>query len=515
MTIPLKIFHIDMNFVCYHDDYLRAWLQRAADLGYNAVLWELEDKVQWETCPECVWPEAMSKDEFRSLLAYSRELGLEPIPLLQTIGHGEYVMKHETYAHFREQKDRSDCYCTTNPAVKTFLKTWVEEYLDLFGSVNHFHLGGDEAYVFATCEQCTAYANATSPNKLYADHINDIAEPLRKKGIRPGIWCDMVLHYPKDVSEIAKDFVIWDWNYWSNINDTQKVLIWGDAWYNPQGITETHKKDFPELMIDQENVNPYYTIDVLKRLGYDIITCSAARSAGDTAYLSTHDVHVKNIISAALKAEQEHLLGTCVTNWAIRLNILETQILPLASASTAIEHSDLELQALVDLVSSHIAGNATIHQALTLISSFVPFCSTGSTGVQWNTLKDSTQAPQGYLAGVLTSWSDEDPGHKKRINELRTSLQNIEQGLTLLEQHMDSVAEAYKHMLQISQQAGMLQLQHGTLALKILNGEHVAIAEVECLKQGLYEYLSIAEKPQSAAKNAGLIYDTLIEYLSQ
>jgi len=106
----LKIFHIDLNFVSLKEVYLKKWLKKLAAMGYNAILWELENKVAWETCPECVWPEAMSKDTFRKLLGYSKELGLEPIPLLQTVGHGEYVMLHEKYHSFRENPERHDSY---------------------------------------------------------------------------------------------------------------------------------------------------------------------------------------------------------------------------------------------------------------------------------------------------------------------------------------------------------------------------------------------------------------------
>ena len=148
-TANLNIFHMDFNFVSLRKDYLRAWLRRLPGLGFNAILWELEDKVQWETCPECVWPEALSKAEFREILAETRALGLEPIPLLQTVGHAEYVLQHQPYHAFRELPARHDCYCTSNSKVKTFLKTWITEYVELFGDIRYFHLGGDEAYVLS------------------------------------------------------------------------------------------------------------------------------------------------------------------------------------------------------------------------------------------------------------------------------------------------------------------------------------------------------------------------------
>ena len=78
----MNIFHMDFNGVSLKGDYVRSWLRRLKGMGFEAILWELEDKVQWETCPECVWPEAMSKDEFREILSYSRALGLEPLSLI-------------------------------------------------------------------------------------------------------------------------------------------------------------------------------------------------------------------------------------------------------------------------------------------------------------------------------------------------------------------------------------------------------------------------------------------------
>ncbi len=102
-TSPLVIFHMNMNYASLREDYIRVWLKKLAEMGYNAILWELEDKVQWETCPECVWPEALSKETFRSILANSRELGLEPIPLLQTAGHAQYVLVQEKYFSDRER----------------------------------------------------------------------------------------------------------------------------------------------------------------------------------------------------------------------------------------------------------------------------------------------------------------------------------------------------------------------------------------------------------------------------
>ena len=67
MSDQLCIFHVDFNYVNIRTDYLKDWLRRLADMGYNGVLWELEDKVEWETCSDAVCSDAVSKNELLAL----------------------------------------------------------------------------------------------------------------------------------------------------------------------------------------------------------------------------------------------------------------------------------------------------------------------------------------------------------------------------------------------------------------------------------------------------------------
>ncbi len=316
----LKIFHMDFNYVSLKREYIRDWLRRLKDMGFNAILWELEDKVQWETCPECVWPEAMSKKEFRDLLSYSRALGLEPVPLLQTIGHAEYVLMQKKYRPFRELDERHDCYCTSNAKVTRFLKSWVEEYLDLFGDIRHFHLGGDEAYAFGKCPKCAAYIKGHSRNKLFGNHIRALAEPILKNNIRPGIWNDMIMKEPEALGFDTETYVIWDWNYWDGDKTPETVNLHALGSFSQENIGKSGiLKDFPELVDGKGKLRSFASVQVLKKHGFDVILCSASRSYGDTFFCPL-PMHAANIAGAAKTVSSENLLGHCVTSWAIRLN---------------------------------------------------------------------------------------------------------------------------------------------------------------------------------------------------
>ena len=183
-------FHIDLNSVALKRETISSLLHFLAACGYDSILWEVEDKVRWETCPEGVHPDAFTKDEFRDILDEAAALGLQPVPLLQTFGHAEYVLARGKYIPWRELPEYKDCYCVSRPDVRAFLARWIDEYLDLFGSaVKFFHLGGDEAYSFAKCDVCSKRDRMD----LYAEHLVAISGELRKRGIRPGIWCDMIL----------------------------------------------------------------------------------------------------------------------------------------------------------------------------------------------------------------------------------------------------------------------------------------------------------------------------------
>ena len=91
--------HIDFNCEALSRETISTLLRFAASCGYDSVLWEVEDMVQWETCPECVSRDAFSKEEFREILDEAKSLGLAPIPLLQTFGQ-----RLRTGSHFGASK---------------------------------------------------------------------------------------------------------------------------------------------------------------------------------------------------------------------------------------------------------------------------------------------------------------------------------------------------------------------------------------------------------------------------
>ena len=513
MGTKLNIFHMDFNYVSLRKDYLRAWLSRLPSLGFNAILWELEDKVEWETCPECVWPEALSKKEFRELLAETRAWGLEPIPLLQTVGHAEYVLQHPSYHAFRELAHRSDCYCTSNAKVTKFLQSWVAEYLDLFGDLRYFHLGGDEAYVFGKCPQCSTDPTLRGRNQLFGKHIRAVAEPLLKKQVRPGIWNDMIMADPGATGLSPQDFVIWDWNYWDSEQAPLRVNLhalgaFAQADIAAKGIL----KDFPDLVDSEGKLRPFGSVQVLKKYGFEVILCSSSRSHGDTFYF-TRPAHAGNIVGAAKTVVAENLLGHCVTSWAIRLNDYVTQIpyIGLAARTSAGQPSDELLAGYCHELFG--ADPVKFIKAINILGVDLPFMQSGTSGVQWNSLKDSLPAPAGYLEQHLAELTKKYPSTLRSYqNSLRQAAIDIPEGIKLLTE-MFAEAKSGFDILDAWLTGARFQLATTLIAQRIFTADNDP-ALPALLTQHKYEYeayLRHREDACSAAKNAGLAYDALID----
>ena len=322
-------FHIDMNIAQFRAEYLRDQLKFLADLGYNTVIWEVENNIRWETCPECVSPDAFSKDEFKDILAYSRRLGLEPIPLLQTIGHCEYVLKNEKYKSLAELPERIDQYCPRNPEVVSFLRKWTDEYLEVFGKVKYFHLGADEAYALGQCPLCRAYAEKNSLSELYVGHINAVSQPLADKGIRPIIWGDMILHHPEALDNLSKKIMIFDWLY-DRYYGSGEVHIWGQGNRAKDDLDAETLERFGAYLYrlgDEpgRDPDPFYTSDFLEARGFDVVICPSSSCYGDSVYAPRTFFHMRNVYDSFRKGLAGTRKGAVLTSWTVHLFPWELQ----------------------------------------------------------------------------------------------------------------------------------------------------------------------------------------------
>ncbi len=433
VTKRIRGFHIDMNIAQFRGPYLKQELRTLADLGYNTIVWEVENNIRWETCPECVSPDAFTKSEFRDILAYSRDLGLEPVPLLQTLGHCEYVLKNERYAPLAEVPGRIDQYCPRNPEVVTFLKKWINEYLAVFGRVRYFHLGADEAYTLGECPRCKAYAAEHSLSELFIGHINSVAAPLIERGIRPVIWGDMLLHHPEALEKLSRRVVIFDWLY-DRYNGLPAVRVWGKGDLTREEMDELTFDKFGAYIYPMgdepaRDPDPFYTADYLADNGFDVVLCPSSSWYGDSVFAPRTYQHLRNTLDSFRKGSTGKLKGAVLTSWTVHLFPWELQkpSLELPRYLSLRPHDDLEEYELAYVREHFGLDNTRFFAAVGRLARRGLFNYAADLGY----FKDAGPAPIDYVSGrveAIAKGGELD----KELRACESRLTEYREGLALL-----------------------------------------------------------------------------------
>ena len=107
------LVHLDFKGLALSPAFLcDSLLPLLAKCGATGILLEWEDMLPFDGELEALRsPSAFTVAEVAQVLACMASLGLEAIPLVQTLGHCEYILKHEQFAHLREDVDDYGTLC--------------------------------------------------------------------------------------------------------------------------------------------------------------------------------------------------------------------------------------------------------------------------------------------------------------------------------------------------------------------------------------------------------------------
>ena len=157
------------------DDVWQQTVNFLPSQGFNTLVIDVGDGIQYESHPEISIPGAWSKDKMKAELDRLRSIGLTPLPKLNFSACHDAWMKE--YSRM----------LSTKPYY-AFCKDIIEEVAELFGNPELFHLGLDEEvpehqteFLFSCCRQGELWWHD-------AYYLFDLCE---KVGSRPWVWADL------------------------------------------------------------------------------------------------------------------------------------------------------------------------------------------------------------------------------------------------------------------------------------------------------------------------------------
>lgn len=275
----VKGFHLDLRIQVMKPHALKEFASRLSKSGVNTLIMEYEATFPFEQHPLIPNRYAYTKEEIAEFVKYCSGLGIDVIPLQQSFGHVEYILRFPKYAKLRESNTD---YSQVNPMQEKLAR---ELFTELFNEIaalhpsKYFHIGCDETRLLGYSRQSKEKVEKYGVGKLYGDYVKLMCDIVLEMGKTPVLWADIALKYPESLASLPKDVVFVDWNYGWNL----------DRFGDPKKLTNQ---------------------------GFEVWGAPSLRSNPDNYNLTTWEKHFNNIRDFIPQARELGYTGMVMTSWS-------------------------------------------------------------------------------------------------------------------------------------------------------------------------------------------------------
>lgn len=288
-----RLVHLDLKGAAPKVDYYEKIFPWLKQFGATGLLIEYEDMFPyWGDLTEIACQYAYSKEAIERIVQLATDNDLIIIPLIQTFGHMEFVLKHDKFVCLQEVPTFPMALCPSNPDSLKAVTMMIDQVIELHPGLEWFHIGADEVYHIGVCDTCKkrmGVENLTT-QQLFFCHTRAVLLYLKTKhpNIKPIMWDDMLRFTELPVlqeSGLGGLVEIMVWHYLSNF------LLPPDIW-------DKFSQVFPNIWF-----------------------ASAFKGAtGSSMYVTNIKYHVENHISWLQVLEKEktkfhNFRGFAITGW--------------------------------------------------------------------------------------------------------------------------------------------------------------------------------------------------------
>ena len=219
-TFETRAFLLDLARQTETIDFINAYVDKAADAGFNTMLVYLKGVMRTKTF-QLVPPErSYSPEQIRGIVEHARERGVEVIPYLSLLGHGEPYFAYPELVPLCEERDGAmrwpdspkATFCLSKPETKAFLESYFAEIAEAFPGRN-FHVGMDETWNMGFCSLCAPRRRKIGFGGLYTEFVKWAHDLCERHGRRMWMWDDFYEFFPEELGNVPRDVVMCHWDY--------------------------------------------------------------------------------------------------------------------------------------------------------------------------------------------------------------------------------------------------------------------------------------------------------------
>jgi hexosaminidase len=299
-------------------DYYYKSIDRLARYKINAVIFEFEDKLRYRSQPLIGAPHAISIEEMAAFTDYARDRNIDVSPLVQSLGHVTFILKHPQYAYLREDPNSAWTFCPMNEGTYQVIFDMYRDAIEATPGSKYLHVGGDETGNIGKCPRCKPMVEKEGVlglNLYWFNRVNDFA---RQHGRTAIFWDDMIFEHSHLYKAVHDPCV--------GMEEATK------AWEKGRPLLDAMVKKFPK---DAYYMRWDYTmarhpgnimaLDWYKQSGLNAMICTAAQDMSvlypracvvpRVANKEFYDDRVDTIKSFSELAAEKGISGELCTTW--------------------------------------------------------------------------------------------------------------------------------------------------------------------------------------------------------
>ncbi|PVD29411.1 hypothetical protein C0Q70_08662 [Pomacea canaliculata] len=228
-----RLVHLDLKGAPPLVSYLEQLFPLLKSLGATGLLIEYEDMFPYsDSLSLLAAGNAYSQTDLQRIQMAARRNDLEIVPLVQTFGHMEFVLKYEKYMSLRELNFTPQVITPTREESYLLLQQMIIQILQAHPEAKHIHLGCDEVFDLGKGQSHTLLIRENlTPENVFLRHVTRLAKFIRSTypHIKPLIWDDWIRNIDEktiELSELNKVVEPVVWCYENNIMDHIKRPVW-------------------------------------------------------------------------------------------------------------------------------------------------------------------------------------------------------------------------------------------------------------------------------------------------
>jgi hypothetical protein len=219
MSGPIRAFQWDLARQTERLSWLLAQLPRYADWGYQELYLHLEDAVAYPSFPGIARPDAYSRRDFERLVAAAGRAGLGVVPIVNLLGHTQYLIKVPELRDLNERRapDGSALpigqICPLHPRTLEVADRLIAD-LAPFCTAGKVHVGLDESYALGQHPLSRAEIAEVGLAGHFGRYVRRLHERAAARGLRLGYWADMLALLPGAMAWLPAGSIAYDWYYY-------------------------------------------------------------------------------------------------------------------------------------------------------------------------------------------------------------------------------------------------------------------------------------------------------------